>query len=116
MGAPAGQYLMLVFKIIAAGLVAGNAPAQYQHPDYKLKFFTPDQDKIVDRLGYWDQVQDYFKSQYHGWNPVSLNRYRGFLKGKVIVIPGLMNKIAVQSLRISPRAAVRRITRKLQET
>jgi protease-4 len=38
------------------------------------------EDKIVDRLGYWDQVQDYFKSQYHGWNPVSLNRYRGFLK------------------------------------
>jgi uncharacterized protein len=42
--------------------------------------------------------------------------YRGFLKGKVIVIPGLMNKIVVQSVRISPRAAVRRITRKLQET
>lgn len=35
-------------------------------------------DRIVDRLGYWDQVQDYFKSQYHGWNPVSLSRYRGF--------------------------------------
>ena len=42
--------------------------------------------------------------------------YRGFLKGKVIVIPGLMNKIGVQSVRISPRAAVRRVTRKLQES
>jgi short-subunit dehydrogenase len=41
--------------------------------------------------------------------------YRGFLEGKVIVIPGLMNKLGVQSVRISPRAAVRRITRKLQE-
>jgi uncharacterized protein len=41
--------------------------------------------------------------------------YRGFLKGKVIVIPGLMNKLGAQSVRISPRAAVRRITRKLQE-
>jgi protease-4 len=39
------------------------------------------EDKIVDRLGYWDQVQDYFKSGYHGWNPISLNRYRALLSG-----------------------------------
>jgi protease IV len=39
------------------------------------------EDKIVDRLGYWDQVQNYFRSQGKGWNPISLNRYRGFLKG-----------------------------------
>ncbi|MGD0962634.1 MAG: signal peptide peptidase SppA [Candidatus Acidiferrales bacterium] len=37
------------------------------------------EDKIVDRLGYWDQVQDYFKSRYRGWNPISVNRYRTFL-------------------------------------
>jgi len=49
------------------------------------------EDKIVDRLGYWDQVQDYFKSQHHGWNPISLNRYRGFLKDDGIGGP----KIAV---------------------
>jgi protease-4 len=36
-------------------------------------------DKIVDRMGYWDQVQDYFKTQYHGWHPLPLSRYRGFL-------------------------------------
>jgi short-subunit dehydrogenase len=41
--------------------------------------------------------------------------YRGFLSGKAVVIPGLMNKMAVQSLRISPRAIVRKIARKLQE-
>jgi protease-4 len=35
--------------------------------------------KIVDRLGYWDQVQDYFKSRGDSWNPVSLNHYRPFL-------------------------------------
>jgi len=35
--------------------------------------------KIVDRLGYWDQVQDYFKGRRGGWNPVSLNRYRTFM-------------------------------------
>src|SRR6202451_2750575 len=32
--------------------------------------------KILDRLGYWDQLQDYFKGRAQGWNPVSLNRYR----------------------------------------
>src|SRR5580692_9232572 len=32
--------------------------------------------KIVDRLGYWDQLQDYFRGRAQGWNPVSLNRYR----------------------------------------
>jgi protease-4 len=37
------------------------------------------EDKIVDRLGYWDQVQDYFKSRYRVWNPISLSRYRTFL-------------------------------------
>lgn len=34
---------------------------------------------IVDRLGYWDQVQDYFRQRHHGWNPISLGRYRMFL-------------------------------------
>jgi protease-4 len=36
--------------------------------------------KLVDRLGYWDQLQDYFKQRDHNWNPVSLNRYRTFVK------------------------------------
>ena len=34
------------------------------------------QAKIVDRIGYWDQVQDYFKGSKGGWNPISLNQYR----------------------------------------
>jgi len=42
--------------------------------------------------------------------------YRGFLGGKVVVIPGFMNKAGVQSVRLGPRALVRRITRKLQES
>jgi protease IV len=36
--------------------------------------------KIVDRLGYWDQVQDFFKKRAGDWNPVPLNRYRTFVK------------------------------------
>ena len=42
--------------------------------------------------------------------------YRAFLEGRVIVIPGLLNKIVAQSVRISPRAMVRKVTRKLQES
>lgn len=42
--------------------------------------------------------------------------YLGFLEGKAIVIPGLMNKIGAQAVRVSPRAAVRKVTRKLQES
>lgn len=35
--------------------------------------------KLVDRLAYWDQVQDYFKSRNGSWKPISLSRYRGLL-------------------------------------
>lgn len=42
--------------------------------------------------------------------------YRGMLAGKVIVIPGIMNKLGVQSLRLGPRAIVRKVARKLQES
>ncbi|MCU1274699.1 MAG: Short-chain dehydrogenase/reductase [Bryobacterales bacterium] len=41
--------------------------------------------------------------------------YRGFLDGKVVIIPGFMNKAGVQSVRLAPRSLVRRITHKLQE-
>jgi protease IV len=36
--------------------------------------------KVVDKLGYWDQVQDYFKNKNGDWSPVSLSRYRSFVK------------------------------------
>ena len=42
--------------------------------------------------------------------------YRGFLAGKAVIIPGLLNNLGVQLLRISPRAIVPRVTRKLQES
>ncbi len=35
---------------------------------------------LVDRLAYWDQVQDYFKDRDRDWNPVSLGRYSSFVK------------------------------------
>ena len=42
--------------------------------------------------------------------------YRGMMDGKVIVIPGLLNRLGVQSLRLGPRAIVRKAAKKLQET
>lgn len=42
--------------------------------------------------------------------------FRGMMKGKVIVVPGVMNKILIQTNRVSPRAVVRRVVRRMQET
>jgi len=42
--------------------------------------------------------------------------YRGMMKGKVIVIPGFLNRLGVQSLRLGPRAVVRKAAKKLQES
>jgi protease IV len=36
--------------------------------------------KVVDRLGYWDQVQDYFKKRDGKWSPISLGVYRAQVK------------------------------------
>jgi short-subunit dehydrogenase len=46
---------------------------------------------------------------------VARDGYEGFRAGKRIVIPGLLNKMGVQSLRVSPRALVTRLVRKMQE-
>jgi protease-4 len=40
--------------------------------------------KLADKLAYWDQVQDYFKSQAGDWNPVPLVRYRNYLKSSSV--------------------------------
>ncbi|MDP8982928.1 MAG: SDR family oxidoreductase [Acidobacteriota bacterium] len=41
--------------------------------------------------------------------------YRGMLAGKAIVIPGLMNSLMAQSVRVSPRSVVRKIARHLND-
>lgn len=38
--------------------------------------------KIVDRLGYWDQVQDHFKQRDGKWRPISLDQYRSSVKNE----------------------------------
>ena len=47
---------------------------------------------------------------------VALAGYRGMLRGKRVVVPGLMNKAMVQSLRLSPRRLVTAVARRIQET
>ncbi|HEY0552794.1 MAG TPA: SDR family oxidoreductase [Thermoanaerobaculia bacterium] len=41
--------------------------------------------------------------------------YEGFRAGKRIVIPGLLNRVGVQSIRVSPRALATRLVKKMQE-
>ncbi|MBZ5609654.1 MAG: SDR family oxidoreductase [Acidobacteriia bacterium] len=41
--------------------------------------------------------------------------YRALMAGKPVVIPGVMNKLLAQSIRVSPRSMVTKIVRKLQE-
>jgi len=41
--------------------------------------------------------------------------YRGLMEGKAIVIPGLMNRLMAQSVRVSPRSVVRKIARQLND-
>lgn len=41
--------------------------------------------------------------------------YEGFRAGERIVVPGLLNKIGVQSLRVSPRSLATRLVKSMQE-
>jgi len=47
--------------------------------------------------------------------PVAEAGYRGMMRGRAVVIPGVANKLLVQSIRIGPRWLVRAVTRWLQE-
>jgi protease IV len=62
--------------------------------------------KIVDRLGYWDQVQEFFKSRAGSWNPISLSRYRTFvpsaLTGPEIAVVHATGLIASGTSETSP--------------
>ncbi|HEY4879977.1 MAG TPA: signal peptide peptidase SppA [Candidatus Acidoferrales bacterium] len=56
----------------------GMERAQFEALVNKGPFASSDAvtNRVVDRLGYWDQVQDYFKGRDHRWSPISLNQYR----------------------------------------
>lgn len=63
------------------------------------------QSGIVDRLAYWDQVQDYFKDGRKSWNPISLERYRGYISappGQLIAVVHATGLIVSGSSQDSP--------------
>lgn len=35
--------------------------------------------RVVDRLGYWDQVRAYFRHGQREWNPISIEQYRAYI-------------------------------------
>jgi short-subunit dehydrogenase len=39
--------------------------------------------------------------------------YRGMMRGKLLVVPGLHNKFGTQSIRIAPRRVVLKVVRRL---
>ena len=41
--------------------------------------------------------------------------YEAMKRGKRVVIPGLLNKVVAQSIRVTPRRMVTTIVRKMQE-
>lgn len=45
---------------------------------------------------------------------VARHGYRGFRRGKVIVVPGLKNKLGAFSVRLAPRSVVRKLVKRLQ--
>ncbi|MGB8329715.1 MAG: SDR family oxidoreductase [Polyangiales bacterium] len=49
-------------------------------------------------------------------NKVARHAYRSMMKGKVIAIEGLLNRLAAFSVRFSPRALVRKLTRWMNQT
>jgi short-subunit dehydrogenase len=41
--------------------------------------------------------------------------YEGFRAGKRVIVPGLLNKVAAQSIRVTPRALAAKVVKKMQE-
>ena len=41
--------------------------------------------------------------------------YEGLMKGRTVVIPGLRNRLLVEAVRVTPRALVPRVVRRMQE-
>jgi len=48
--------------------------------------------------------------------PVARAGLKGLFAGKAVIVPGIHNKLMIQSLRIAPRFLVRRITKSMQES
>lgn len=56
-----------------------------------------------------------FKMRVMAAQPVAEIGYRGFMQGKPLVVTGLRNRLMAFSIRLGPRALVRKIVRSIQE-
>lgn len=56
----------------------GMARADFENLVKQGPFESGDalKNKLVDRLAYWDQLQEFFRDRHDGWNPVDLGQYR----------------------------------------
>lgn len=74
----------------------------------------PTQTEFVEQAGM--EGSKLFKSMHvMDSSSVAQAGYDGLMTGKTVVIPGLMNKLTVQSNRISPRKWVTKVVRQIQE-
>ena len=67
------------------------------------------QDKLVDRLAYWDEVQDFFRQKTGEWNPVGFGQYRQGLSdgsGPRIAIIYASGEIVSGASQITPGGTV----------
>lgn len=55
-----------------------------------------------------------FRRNVMGAADVARAGYRGFRRGKALVVPGAFNRLAAFSVRLSPRSIVRKMVRRLQ--
>ncbi len=86
-------------------------PAQFESLVEKGPFLPREalQNKLVDRLGYWDQVRTFFRRKTGEWNPVSFGRYRQRLSdgsGPKIAIIYASGEIVSGASQVTPGGGV----------
>lgn len=82
-------------------------PARFEQIVNRGPLLTRDavDSRIVDRLGYWDQVSAYFRHGRRHWNPISVEQYRSYVpspSGPTIAIVHATGDIVSGSSQDSP--------------
>jgi short-subunit dehydrogenase len=87
---------------------------EINNPDIKITCLTPG--PVRTEFGSKSELDDslLFKLSLMDAEPVVKAGYEGFRKGKVIVLPGLKQKIIPFLLRLTPRFLVRKVVKSLQ--
>ena len=116
-------------RAVDVGL-AGKPDAQFGQTDFTVRTIVPilpPAPDIFQELTDAGSARDTEFQQVAGVENIALNSgpltmtasdvaeaaYKGLVRGKRLVVPGVHNKIGVQSVRVSPRAAVLKVVRQL---